>query len=206
MERCRGTRAATTPRKLPNASPGTNTSGRTKSITLLSTPARRRLSARRDSVSVAVLEVSRRVDPIPAGWPLDRERSDRDRREGAAELLPQHDRLRSGHERPFRHGTLSRGDRVLGVEAALERRLRWPDGDTGESLRGEDEELLVRVPVAPVAIGALRVDDGAEFLAGDGDVATGVDDGLAVGRLRAVAVAAPPGVLDRLVARRRHRD
>src|SRR2546423_13249094 len=101
MERCRGTRAATTPRKLPNASPGTNTSGRTKSITLLSTPARRRLSARRDSVSVAVLEVSRRVDPIPAGWPLDRERSDRDRREGGGGQLPPHDRPPSGHARPL---------------------------------------------------------------------------------------------------------
>src|SRR5438067_4900645 len=96
IERCRGTRAATTPRKLPKASPGTNTSGRTKSITLLSTPARRRLSARRDSVSAAVVEVRRRVDPESARWLLDRERSDRDRRGGAAALLPQDPSLRAG--------------------------------------------------------------------------------------------------------------
>jgi hypothetical protein len=34
IERRRGTRAATTPRKLPSASPGTKTRGRTKSICL----------------------------------------------------------------------------------------------------------------------------------------------------------------------------
>ena len=45
IERRSGTRAATTPRKLPRASPGTNTSGATKTIASLSTPVRRRLSA-----------------------------------------------------------------------------------------------------------------------------------------------------------------
>src|SRR5262249_60383005 len=45
IERRSGTRAATTPRKLPMASPGRKTRGRTKSITLLSTSAQRRLSA-----------------------------------------------------------------------------------------------------------------------------------------------------------------
>src|SRR6201987_4722697 len=85
MERCTGTRAATTPRKLPNASPGTKTRGRTRSITSLSTATGRRLSARH--ASAAVVEVRRRVDPVPAGRPLDRPWSDHDRREGAAELL-----------------------------------------------------------------------------------------------------------------------
>src|ERR1700751_3184325 len=103
-ERCRGTRAATTPRKPPNASPGTNTSGRTKSITSLSTSARARLSAGR--VSAAVVEVRRRVAQDPARWPRDRERGDLNRREGAAELLPQDHRLGARDEWSFGHGAL----------------------------------------------------------------------------------------------------
>src|SRR6185437_10560193 len=101
---------------------------------------------------------------------------------------------------------LTAADRIRGVETALELRLGLRDRVAGRSVRGEDEDLLVRVPVVPVAVGPCRVDDRAQLLARDGDVAAGIDDGLAVSGLRARAVAAPALVRDRLVAGRRRRD
>src|SRR5881394_1895662 len=149
IERRSGTRAATTPRKLPIASPGTNTRGRTKSITLVIDTRAAALERRAALAAGAVAEVGGWGDPESAGRLVDRERQDGDRREGAAELLAEDDRLRAGDQRPFGHGALAGGDRIRSVEAALERGLRRSDRDAVRAVGREDEDLLVRVPVVP---------------------------------------------------------
>ena len=73
---------------------------------------------------------------------------------------------------------LAGGDRVGGVEAALERGLRRSDRDAVRAVGREDEDLLVRVPVVPVAV--VAAEGRAELLAVDRDVAAGEQDGLAV--------------------------
>src|SRR5215471_2981357 len=158
IERRRGTRAAITPRKLPSASPGTKTRGRTKSIPFVIDNERALL----EDLAAGLAVVVRRREREIAGRRLDRERQDGDRREGAAELLSQNHSLGTRDERAFRHRALAGGDGVGGVEAALERALRRSDRDAGGAVRGEDEDLLVRVPVRIVTVvavaGELRAD------------------------------------------------
>src|SRR3954466_9321282 len=202
MERRNGTRAATTPRKLPTARPGTKTRGRTKSISpVIDIPA---AALERWAASAAVREVPRRVDVEVLRGTLDRDGEDVDVGEGALELLAGHDRLRAGDERALRCRPLTGVDLVIGVEPALEGCLRraYDDALAGghAGLRSlvvgeEDEDLLVGVPRArgPVAVRIGRIHHGAQLHARDVDRSRDVDDAVAGDGRRA---APPAGICD----------
>src|SRR6185312_16129152 len=130
-ERRRGTRAATTPRKLPIASPGTKTRGRTKSTFPLSTSGPEPLRADRcasAAVGEGVARLRRKAEHERRRR-VDRERRDRQCREREDPALAVADRLRAGDERALDLAARLDGDRVFRVQAALEGRLVRVDLD-----------------------------------------------------------------------------
>src|SRR4051812_38871578 len=215
-DRRSGTRAATTPRKLPTASPGASAREARKGCIppFIDTRAGslegfRPGSAREVVRPARELRLSRIADRERAGSLLDRERRDVERGKRQRRALADDDRVRTGDEWSLYPAALTRDDVGPRVEAALERRAVGDHVDAvgcgklaATPARQDDQQFLVGIPRVCVAV--VGGGDGAQVLAPVQERAGEEEGRLARAVARARAVVAPSLVDDRLVAARRH--